>query len=167
MAETNKPLPTSEQTDKGLPQIGSPENSVRIGDQLIEIKPTKLKYQRNRTAAFYRMLELYPLADILAMEAGAFGDDRDGDKALMDWLIAVTDDEQLILDHYNELDTGVIEQLLQIFRRVNRMDEKEQKQKNLLTARRGDAGSRRCDDRRPSGRGRRGVDQQHELRVLR
>ena len=123
--------------DKGLPQIGSPENSVRIGDQLIEIKPTKLKYQRNRTAAFYRMLELYPLADILAMEAGAFGDDRDGDKALMDWLIAVTDDEQLICDHYNELDTGMIEQLLQIFRRVNRMDEKEQKQKNLLTARKG------------------------------
>ena len=137
MAETNKPLPTSEQTDKGLPQIGSAVNSVRIGDQLIEIKPTKLKYQRNRTAAFYRMLELYPLADILAMEAGAFGDDRDGDKALMDWLIAVTDNEQLILDHYNELDTGVIEQLLQIFRRVNRMDEKEQKQKNLLTARKG------------------------------
>lgn len=137
MAETNKPLPASEQMDKGLPQIGSPENSVRIGDQLIEIKPTKLKYQRNRTAAFYRMLELYPLADILAMEAGAFGDDRDGDKALMDWLIAVTDNEQLILDHYNELDTGVIEQLLQIFRRVNRMDEKEQKQKNLLTARKG------------------------------
>ena len=137
MAETNKPLPAPEQTDKGPPQIGSPENSVRIGDQLIEIKPTKLKYQRNRTAAFYRMLELYPLADILAMEAGAFGDDRDGDKALMDWLIAVTDDEQLILDHYNELDTGVIEQLLQIFRRVNRMDEKEQTQKNLLTARKG------------------------------
>ena len=137
MAETNKPLPASEQMDNGLPQIGSPENSVRIGDQLIEIKPTKLKYQRNRTAAFYRMLELYPLADILAMEAGAFGDDRDGDKALMDWLIAVTDDEQLILDHYNELDTGMIEQLLQIFRRVNRMDEKEQKQKNLLTARKG------------------------------
>ena len=75
MAETNKPLPAPEQTDKGLPQIGSPENTVRIGDQLIEIKPTKLKYQRNRTAAFYRMLELYPLADILAMEAGAFGDD--------------------------------------------------------------------------------------------
>ena len=130
-------MPAPEQADKGLPQIGSPENSVQIGDQLIEIKPTKLKYQRNRTAAFYRMLELYPLADILAMEAGAFGDDRDGDKALMDWLIAVTDDEQLILDHYNELDTGMIEQLLQIFRRVNRMDEKEQKQKNLLTARKG------------------------------
>lgn len=83
------------------------------------------------------MLELYPLADILAMEAGAFGDDRDGDKAVMDWLIAVTDDEKLVAAHYDSLDTGVIEQLLSIFRRVNRIDEKEAKQKNLLTARKG------------------------------
>ena len=44
---------------------------------------------RNRTAAFYRILEVYPLSDILAMEAGAFDDERDGDKAVMDWLIAV------------------------------------------------------------------------------
>jgi hypothetical protein len=81
------------------------------------------------------MLELYPLADILAMEAGAFGDDRDGDKAVMDWLIAVFDDEALVLENYDAMDTGTVEQLLEIFRRVNRIDEKEQKQKNLQTAR--------------------------------
>ncbi len=133
---TSKALPTAEQTEKGLPQIGSPENSILIGDTLVEVKPTKLKYQRNRTAAFYKMLEVYPLADILAMEAGAFGDDRDGDKALMDWLIAVLDDEKLVTENYDRLDTGVIEQLLAIFRRVNRIDEKEQKLKNLQTARR-------------------------------
>lgn len=134
---TSKPLPVTEQTEKGLPQIGSPENSILIGDTLVEVKPTKLKYQRNRTAAFYKMLEVYPLADILAMEAGAFGDDRDGDKALMDWLIAVLDDEKLVTENYDRLDTGVIEQLLAIFRRVNRIDEKEQKLKNLQTARKG------------------------------
>lgn len=133
---TSKPLPSMEQTEKGLPQIGSPENSILIGDTLVEVKPTKLKYQRNRTAAFYKMLEVYPLADILAMEAGAFGDDRDGDKALMDWLVAVLDDEKLVTENYDRLDTGVIEQLLAIFRRVNRIDEKEQKLKNLQTARR-------------------------------
>lgn len=133
---TSKPLPVTEQTEKGLPQIGSPENSILIGDTLVEVKPTKLKYQRNRTAAFYKMLEIYPLADVLAMEAGAFGDDRDGDKALMDWLIAVLDDEKLVTENYDTLDTGVIEQLLAIFRRVNRIDEKEQKLKNLQTARR-------------------------------
>lgn len=134
---TSKPLPVTEQTEKGLPQIGSPENSILIGDTLVEVKPTKLKYQRNRTAAFYKMLEVYPLADILAMEAGAFGDDRDGDKALMDWLIAVLDDEKLVTENYDRLDTGVIEQLLAVFRRVNRIDEKEQKLKNLQTARKG------------------------------
>ncbi len=133
---TSKPLPATEQTKKGLPQIGSPENSILIGDTLVEVKPTKLKYQRNRTAAFYKMLEVYPLADILAMEAGAFGDDRDGDKALMDWLIAVLDDEKLVTESYDRLDTDIIEQLLAIFRRVNRIDEKEQKLKNLQTARR-------------------------------
>lgn len=80
-----KKLPDTAQPERHLPQIGSPENTVTIGDRLIEIRPTKLSYQRNHTAAFYKMLELYPLADILAMETGAFGDDRDGDKAVMDW----------------------------------------------------------------------------------
>lgn len=132
-----KPIPSIEQTEKGLPQVGVPENTVIIGGQLIEIRPTKLKYQRNRTAAFYKILEMYPVADILAMEAGTFGDDRDGDKALMDWLIAVFDDTDLVTEHYDEMDTDLIEQLLTIFRRVNRIDEKEQKLKNLQTARKG------------------------------
>ena len=137
MAEKRKELPSAVQDAKGLPQVGSPENSIIIGETLVEIKPTKLRYQRNRTAAFYKILELYPLVDVLALEAGAFGDNRDGDKALMDWLIAVTDDAELIQKYYDIMDTGVIEQMLSIFRRVNRIDEKEQKQKNLQTARKG------------------------------
>ena len=137
MAEKRKELPSAVQDAKGLPQVGSPENSIIIGETLVEIKPTKLRYQRNRTAAFYKILELYPLVDVLAMEAGAFGDNRDGDKALMDWLIAVTDDAELIQKYYDIMDTGVIEQMLSIFRRVNRIDEKEQKKKNLQTARKG------------------------------
>lgn len=117
MAEKRKELPSAVQDAKGLPQVGSPENSIIIGETLVEIKPTKLRYQRNRTAAFYKILELYPLVDVLAMEAGAFGDNRDGDKALMDWLIAVTDDAELIQKYYDIMDTGVIEQMLSIFRR--------------------------------------------------
>ena len=53
----------------------------------------------------------------------------------MDWLIAVFDNEALVLEHYDSMDTGTVEQLLEIFRRVNRIDEKEQKQKNAMTAR--------------------------------
>ena len=90
-----------------------------------------MKYQRNKTALFYKVLQIYPVADILAMEAGTFGDDRDGDKALMDWLIAVTDDPDLIVANYDEIDSGVIEQLLSIYRRLNKVDEKEANLKNV------------------------------------
>lgn len=131
----DKEMPKTKQPEKKLPQVGSPENTVFIGDKQIEIKPTKLKYQRNRTAAFYRVLEMYPLTDIQAMEAGSFGDERDGDKATMDWLIAATNDEQLILDNYDSMDTGTIEKILSIFKRVNKIDEKEEKLKNMAKER--------------------------------
>lgn len=77
---------------------------------------------------------MYPLIDLLAMKAGAFGDDRDGDKAVMDWLIAVFDDEDFVVKNYEEMDTGTIEQILAIFKRVNKLDEKEEKLKNLQGA---------------------------------
>lgn len=126
-----KELPSPSRAEKALPPVGLPENTVMIGGKPIEIKPTKLKYQRNRTAAFYRMIDMYPLMDIMAMSPGTFGDDRDGDKAIMDWLIAATDDEQLILDHYDEMDTDTIERILVIFKRINKIDDKAEKLKNL------------------------------------
>lgn len=116
---------------KELPQVGNPENTVKIGDTLIEIKPTKVKYHRNNTAYFYKIIETIPLPDIMALPQGAFGDDRDGDKALMDWLIAVTDNVDLIVENYNDLDTETIETMLSIFKRVNKIDEKEAAQKNV------------------------------------
>lgn len=131
-----KKLDTTPAKTKKLPKVGNPENTVMIGGEPIEIKATKLKYQRNRTATFYKLLDIYPVTDILAMEAGAFGDERDGDKALMDWLIAATDNEELVLAHYDEMDTGTIEKILSIFRRVNKIDEKEEKLKNMEKTRR-------------------------------
>lgn len=128
---TSKPLPPVTAAIPAFPYVGNPENTVSIGGKLIEIKPTKLKYMRNRTAAFYKILELYPLADILAMDAGAFGDDRDGDKAVLDWLIAVLDDEALVLANYNDLDAETIEKMVIIYKRVNRVEEKEARLKNL------------------------------------
>jgi hypothetical protein len=50
-----KKLPSVQQPAKELPAVGSPENTIQIGEKLIEIKATKLKYQRNRTAAFYKI----------------------------------------------------------------------------------------------------------------
>ena len=43
-----KELPESGVADKEMPQIGNPENTIRIGDELIEIKPMKIPAQQNR-----------------------------------------------------------------------------------------------------------------------
>ena len=130
-----KKLPEAGTTTKEMPQIGSPENTIRIGDELVEIKPMKLKYQRNRTGVFYHVLELYPLPDILAMGEKSFGDGRDGDKALLDWLVAATDREELVRENYNEMDTDTIYRILEIFKRVNKIKEREEKLKNAETPR--------------------------------
>jgi hypothetical protein len=145
-----KDIPTSEMKDRATPAVGMKDkevpkagdrkNFVVIGGEEIEIKPTKLKYQRNRTAAFYRLLDLYPLIDILAMDENSFGDGRDGDKALMDWLIAATDNEELIVNHYDDIDTETVEKILEIFKRLNRVVEKEEKLKNAERERKGAGG---------------------------
>jgi len=127
------PVPEENKMKEELPQVGVPENTVVIGGKLIEIKPTKLKYQRNRTAVFYHILEMYPLSDILAMGPKSFGDGLDGDKKLYDWLVAVTDDEELIRENYDEIDSKVVYQLLEIFRRINKISEMEEKLKNAKT----------------------------------
>ena len=128
-----KAIPETEVKPRELPSIGNAENTVKIGDTLIEIKPMKLKYQRNRTAVFYHVLELYPLPDILAMGPQQFGDGRDGDKALLDWLVAATDNEELIRENYNDIDTETIYRILSIFKRINKIEEKEIKLKNAGT----------------------------------
>lgn len=125
-----KEIPGAEMPAKEMPQIGTPENTVKIGDELIEIKPMKLKYQRNRTGVFYHVLDLYPLPDILAMGPNQFGDGRDGDKALLDWLVAATDREELVRENYNEMDSETIYRILAIFKRVNKIEELEKKLKN-------------------------------------
>lgn len=110
---------------------------MTIGGTPIEIKATKVRYQRDRTASFYKALEMYPLADILSTDIGIFDEERNGDKCVMDWLIAVTDNPALIIKHYNQMDTDIIESLLAVFRRVNHIDEKEKKTKNLQEQREG------------------------------
>ena len=130
-----KELPEADMPTREMPKIGNPENTVMIGDELIEIKPMKLKYQRNRTGVFYHVLDLYPLPDILAMGPQSFGDGRDGDKALLDWLVAATDREDLVRENYNDIDTETVYRILEIFRRVNKIKEREEKLKNAETPR--------------------------------
>lgn len=81
-------------------------------------------------------MDVYSLPEILAMDKEAIGDEeRDGDKCVFDWLIAVTDDPEMIKENYDSLDSEVIEKMLLIFKRLNHIDEKEEKRKNLQALR--------------------------------
>lgn len=99
--EKQKSLPPAEQPEKGLPQVGSPENSIVIGGRLVEIKPTRLRYQRNRTAAFYKILELYPLADVLAHGSGRVRRRPGRRQGAHGLAVAVTDDAELVRANYD------------------------------------------------------------------
>ena len=63
----------------------------------------------------------------------SFGDGLDGDKKLYDWLVAVTDNEELIRENYDDIDSEIIYRMLEIFRRVNKISEMEAKLKNAKT----------------------------------
>lgn len=129
VTETNPPLPKPTNKKIAAPKIGNPQNVVQFGDVEVELKPTKIKYQRDRTAAFYRMLKQMPLIDILALQDGILDPERSSDKMLFDWLIAVTDDPKLVTANYDKLDSESIYKMLEIFCRLNHIPEDEKKQK--------------------------------------
>lgn len=131
-----KKVPEAGMAEKQIPPVGVPENTVIVAGTPLEIKPTKMKYVRNGTANFYRLIEKVPLIDIVQIESGTFGegDDRDGDKAIMDWLIAATDDEAFVVEHYDEFDVEQILRIVEIFKRINKFT-KEDDSKNVETPR--------------------------------
>lgn len=126
------PTPTPSNIEKPAPDPRHMENVVQFGDEEIELKATKLKYQRDRTAAFYRILQQMPLVDILALNDGVLDAQRSSDKMLFDWLVAVTDDSKLVSRNYDKLDSESIERILKIFCRLNKIDDREER-KNRQT----------------------------------
>ncbi len=139
-SELEKELPDPKELNKDLPPVVNPENIIRLGDKDIEIKPTKLLYQRNRTAAAYRILEIYPLPDVLAMEKGILDPERDGDAIVFDFLTAVFDNKpggpdptgtaEMLREYYDSMTSEEIERAVQIFKRLNHIEDKEEAAKN-------------------------------------
>lgn len=137
--QKKKDLPSAKMKTKEIPETGHPENMVLFGNVPIEIFPTQLEYFRNKTANFYHLLQLYPVGEILGLTEVELGDKdgRDGDKAVFDWLIAVTNDEKLVKENYNLITQDTIDKLVEIFIRVNKIKEKEEKLKNLMAPKEG------------------------------
>lgn len=129
VTEQHSPPPKATTKKLKNPPIGDPANVVQFGNDTIEIKPTKIRYQRDRTAAFYRLLKQMPLVDILALQDGVLDQDRSSDKMFFDWLIAVTDDAALVSRNYDKLDTETVYKMLDIFCRLNHIKDDEKKEK--------------------------------------
>lgn len=119
-------IPEPKALDKEMPSEVNEENCVTIGGNKIEIKPTKLKYFRNKTASIYNVLKLVPLTEFLTYDKGVFDATRDPDQILFDFLIAVFDDSAFVRDNYDNMTAGDVDRILKIFGRLNGIDEKEE-----------------------------------------
>lgn len=124
--EATKKIPKSTKPSKEIPSVVNQENCIMLNGKQIEIKPTKLKYFRNRMASIYTILRLVPLTEFLAYEKGTFDEERNSDQMLLDFLVSVFDDEELVTENYNDMTSEDIEQILKIFGRINHIDEKEE-----------------------------------------
>ena len=102
------------------------ENCVTIGDTKIELKPTKLKYFRNKAASAYGIIRAVPLHELLTYGKGVIDENRDADQLLYDFLVAAFDDSIFVREHYDDLDADAIDKIVKIFGRINHIDEKEE-----------------------------------------
>jgi len=122
-----KPEITPPKTE--YPKDADPENCVKIGGKIIEIKPTKVKYFRNKTASAYGWLKVIPLTEFLTYGKGQLAQldpNRDSDQILYDFLVAVLDNSQLVRDNYDEMSADDVDRIVKIFGRINHIDEKEE-----------------------------------------
>ena len=118
------PVESPEKTEKPSDQLE--ENCVLIGEQKIEIKPTKLKYFRNKAASAYGIIKAVPLHELLTYDKGVLDERRDADQLLYDFLVAAFDDSSFVRDHYDDMDADTIDRIVKIFGRINHIDEKEE-----------------------------------------
>lgn len=131
--QPEKKLPTAEIKEKEMPIAGNPANTVFFNGKLREIKPTKLKYFRSNTAGFYSLIEQAGLANVFSWPGGIIpGDDRDGDKMVFDWLMAVFDEQKFVDENYNDATTEEFLETIKVFKKVNKLDKQEQERKNAV-----------------------------------
>ena len=135
--QQKKPLPDTSEVneEKLMPEVDGTDktNCIEINGKLVEIHPTKLKYFRNNTVSFYHVIDTVPLPTIYQMTEENAG--IDGDKAVLTFLTAVLDDEKFAKKIYLKLDAGHLLKIVEIFKRVNGIDTREEHQKNARATR--------------------------------
>jgi hypothetical protein len=119
-------IPDATPVKEEMPSDEIEENCVIIGNEKIELKPTKLKYFRNKAASAYGIIKAVPLYELLTYGKGTIDETRDADQLLFDFLVAAFDSSEFVRDHYDEMDADTIDRVCKIFGRLNHIDEKEE-----------------------------------------
>lgn len=121
--------------EEKLPEEAIHETDIiTVNGESRKIKPTRLGYFRNRTAAIYEALKKIPIHKFLAYEKGVFDEERDSDQILFDFLVAVFDDEDFVKKNYNNFTADDLEKILEIFGRINHIDKKEEEARKNMEA---------------------------------
>ena len=87
--EESKPLeiiPDASPKKQEKPSDEIEENCVLVNGEKIELKPTKLKYFRNKAASAYGIIKAVPLHELLTYGKGILDETRDADQLLYDFL---------------------------------------------------------------------------------
>lgn len=127
-----KQLPETQSVQLAAPSVQDKSNCVVLNGKSYEILPTRTKYFRTQWANGHVLLKHYTLSEIFALTQERDG--IDGDEAIYKFLVAVFDNEDLVKEVYDELDSEMLYRICDIFRRVNKIDEIEEHQKNLMAA---------------------------------
>ena len=130
--QPRKRLPTATPEQKPIPAALDMDRTVFLRGKPYEIRPTKTKYFRTQWANGHVLLRHYTLSEVYALTPERDG--IDGDDAIFKFLVAVFDDEALVKEIYDDLDSESLYQICEIFRRVNKIEEIEDHQKNLMAA---------------------------------
>lgn len=112
--------------NKEVPSGLKEENCIEFNGQKIEIKPTKLKYFRNKAAAGYGVIKAVPIHTLLTYDKGVIDEERDADHVLFDFLVAAFDDSTFVRDNYDNFTPELIDNIVKIFGRINNIEEKEE-----------------------------------------
>ena len=133
--ESTKPLPDVPLTVPAAPSTADESCAVTIHGKTYEIQPTRTKYFRTQWANGHVLLKHYTLSEIYALTKERDG--LDGDETIFRFLVAAFDDEELVREIYDELDSQTLYRICEIFRKVNKIYEIEEHQKNLVAATKG------------------------------
>lgn len=106
------------------------ENTVTINGIDREIKETRFEYYRIGWTSARGLLENVPIDTLFVIQQGVYDPKRDGLQIIFDFLVAVFDDEQFVRDNFDYMTAADIEKILEIYRRINKIEEKEEAAKN-------------------------------------